>query len=442
MRAEISALHSQVSMKLISTSLFSGFSTLAKMLAGFIILKVVAVNLGPNGLAFCGQFLSLINIMAVLAGGGISYGIIRYVAEYARSEKKLKFFLSHISTYVMIFSFPTMILGFIFNKSLSILVFGSTDFTYAIIWISISQWFLALNLVLISILNGFKRIKLLTMINVAGAFIGLVITFFLVSQYQLPGALLAIIAAQTTPLIISIFCIFREKWAKYLLNFRFNRKFFMQLSHYSVMNIVSILTVPVAQIIVRNDLSHVLSWQAVGYWQAVLRVSDAYLLLVTTALTAYYLPRLAELKDNVSLKKEMWQTSRIILPAIFIISLAIYLLRDIILIILYTPEFTAASGLFLYQLIGDFFRITGWLCTFLLLAKAWTKVYIATEIILSGLFVIISHFMVRSYGLIGITYSFATTYFLYWLLMLGTSLLYFRKTRGQSLTMHNEVLNP
>lgn len=414
-------------MKLIQTSLLSGVSTLVKMLTGFIALKIIAIYLGPGGLALCGQFASVVSIIAVIAGGGISYGIVRYVAEYASSEQKLEFLLSHVSSYIIFFSLPTLVVGLILCKPISLWVFGSEAFYQIIIFLAAAQFFIAFNLVLSSILNGFKQIKLLTLVNVIGALIGLAITFVLIYFYQLTGGLLALIIAQIIPLLISLLFVYREKWLKYLFNFRLNRNFFNKLSHYSLMNIVSVITVPVAQIIVRNDLSDLFSWQAVGYWQAVLRVSDAYLLIITTALTAYYLPRLSELKNNSLLKNEIWQAYKIILPSVLAMVIIIYLLRDFILLLLYTPEFYRSRDLFLFQFIGDFFRIAGWLSTFLLLAKAWTKAYIATEVILSILFILISHFMVRHYGLIGVTYSFAITYFIYWVLMLSTSILYFKQ---------------
>jgi len=117
------------------------------------------------------------------------------------------------------------------------------------------------------------------------------------------------------------------------------------------------------------------------------------------------------------------------MPLIGLMLIGIYLFRGIIINLLYSKSFTPATELFSYQLLGDFFRVASWLFTYLLLAKAWTKTYVVTEIILSAVFVCLSYSFSRSYGLIGVTYAFALTYFIYWLLMTIVTAFYFKQER-------------
>lgn len=397
----------------------------------------MAIYLGAAGLALCGQFISLMSILVVLAGGGISYGIIKYVAEYAYSETKLKLFLYNVVAYTCMFSMPAMVLGILLRKQIAVWILGSEQYADIIVGLSVAQVFLAFNLVLSSVLSGFKRLRLLTLINIISAFVGLMIAFVLIKAYGIEGGLFSLIISQLCPLFFSILFLYREKWFHYLRKLRVSKKIFAKLLNFSWMNMVSVLTVPIAQILVRDDISSLYSWQAVGYWQAVLRLSDAYLLIVTIALTTYYLPRLSELKNNRLIWQEMKRAYQCILPLIVVATMVIYFFRDFIIMLLYSQEFTSARDLFLYQFTGDFFRIAGWLSTYLLLAKAWAKTYIATEIFLSALFVIISYFMVRSYGLVGVTYAFAITYAIYWVVMSATSILYFKKAGNICLPVKN-----
>lgn len=52
------------------SAMWTGFAHLTKILAGFIVLKLVAVYLGAEGLGSLGQLMSLITILSLIAGEG------------------------------------------------------------------------------------------------------------------------------------------------------------------------------------------------------------------------------------------------------------------------------------------------------------------------------------------------------------------------------------
>jgi PST family polysaccharide transporter len=415
-------------MKLLQTSALSGLGTLFKILTGMISLKVVALYTGPEGVAILGQFMTLVNVFSVIAGGGISLGVIKYVAEY-RFTEQLREFLASAAVYTFLFSLLTMVFGWAFSSSLSQWILGSPEYELLIKGLSLIQLFIALHLLFCATINGFEKIRTLVAINILTSFISMGLIVLVAIFYPLKGALFAFVFAQGIASFVSLAFIYREKWFSSLFSLKMKLKHCISLTRYSVMNIISALTVPMGQIIVRNDLGSLYGWEAVGYWQAVVRLSDAYLLFITTALTAYYLPRLSRLERCETLKNEIIQSHAILLPLVALILVVMYVCRVFLIHVLYSANFEAAINLFLYQFIGDFFRIAGWLFTYLLLAKSWTKMYIFTEVTLSLLFIIISHSFARTYGLVGVTYSFALTYLIYWTLMASVAIAYFNKER-------------
>ncbi|KTC91662.1 O-antigen translocase [Fluoribacter dumoffii] len=420
--------------KLLKTSILSGLSTLVKILTGMLTLKIVALYTGPEGIAILGQFMGLVNILAVIAGGGITLGVIKYVAEYA-STQDFSEFLSTTTVYTLFFSLGTMVLGLVYSQNLANWILGSAQFTYLISWMAVAQFFIAMHLLICSILNGLGQIRLQVAITIMSSVLSLIMVCAGAYYYQLKGTLFSFVLAQVLALAISLACVYRHEWFNLLFAWKARRKYWINLIRYSLMTTVSTLTMPVAQIIVRNDLDVLFGWNAVGYWQSVVRLSDAYLLFVTTALTAYYLPRLSELQTSADIKKEIAHAYRVLIPLIGMILILIYLCRNIIVALLYSKAFSPATHLFGFQLFGDFFRVASWLFTYLLLAKAWTKTYVTTEIILSIIFICFSHLFARSYGLTGVTYAFALTYFIYWLMMGGVTLFYFkRQNRHYKLT--------
>jgi PST family polysaccharide transporter len=141
-------------------------------------------------------------------------------------------------------------------------------------------------------------------------------------------------------------------------------------------------------------------------------------MVVTTTLSIYYLPKLSELTDKAELRKEIWQGYKIVMPIVIAMSLAIFLLKDFIIWLLFTEEFAPMRELFLWQLVGDVIKLAALLLAYLMHAKAMTKTYISTEIAFSSSFILLSIWFVNQYGLIGMSYSFAVNYFLYFLTML------------------------
>ncbi len=55
--------------------------------------------------------------------------------------------------------------------------------------------------------------------------------------------------------------------------------------------------------VIRTYLTQEFGLNYAGYWEAMIRLSAAYLMLVTTTLSVYYLPRLAELTHLDEIKK-------------------------------------------------------------------------------------------------------------------------------------------
>jgi PST family polysaccharide transporter len=135
--------------------------------------------------------------------------------------------------------------------------------------------------------------------------------------------------------------------------------------------------------------------------------------VVTTTLGIYYLPKLSDITDKAELRKELWQGYKIIMPIVIMMSATIFLLKDFIIWLLFTKDFTPIRELFLWQLIGDIIKIAAWLFGYLIVAKAMTKTFIFTEITFSLSFVLLSIWFIEIFGLVGISYSFATNYFAY-----------------------------
>ena len=77
-------------MTLIKTSVLTGISTVIKLVSAFVINKVIAIYIGPSGLAIVGQLQSFTSIITTFSNGAISSGIVKYTAEYQDIEDNIE----------------------------------------------------------------------------------------------------------------------------------------------------------------------------------------------------------------------------------------------------------------------------------------------------------------------------------------------------------------
>lgn len=416
-------------MNLIKTTFLSSISTFLGILAGLISTKIIAIITGPAGVALIGQFQSFQSIILNLADVGTKNGIIKYIAEFKENQEEYpkilstSFLLSLISTTII------SLLLIIFSNSIGQYLFKTNKYAFVFVILAFAIYFYVAKEIFLAALNGFRQIKKLIATRMIASSIGTIITIILVLRFGLTGALIALILIQCIGFVI-VFCFLRNvDWFRKENFFNyFDRKSLKRLLAYSFMTIVGILTLELRQIYLRDYLITRLTLESAGYWQAIWRISQAYIMVITTSLSIYYLPRLSEIKIRSELRKEVLNGYKILIPVVLVLSSTVYLFRDVIVKILFSADFYPVRELFLFQLIGDVFKIASWLLSFIFVAKAMVKEFVITEIIFKITFLSLALYFIPSSGVKGLTYAYALNYLMYFI----TLLFLFRKLMFKS----------
>ena len=404
-------------MNLIKTSFYTSISTAITFISGFIVVKVVAVKIGPKGIAFVGQFQNTTAILTMLATAAITTGVVKYLAEHREDHVKSQQIIN--TAFLIVFFSSLIITVFVISTCsyLSEVAFKTKDFWIVYFLFGLFTMAISFNVLFSAILNGLKEIKKFTIVNICSSLIGVAITVFSALLFGLMGVLIAGTATSLIIFFINIY-VFDKLGIKWKPDFKsWDKPVVKMLSAFSLMAIVSGFIVPAMQILVRDRIILQFSISDAGYWQAVTKISDYYLSFITSVLGVYYMPRLSEIQKKAELRNEIFNGYKIILPIVGIIAFLIWILKGLIIHILFTPAFLPMKPLFTFQLIGDFFKIGSWLLAYLMIAKAMTKTFIATEIIFAASYVALSYYFMNHYGIIGATYSFCINYALYWLSM-------------------------
>jgi PST family polysaccharide transporter len=238
------------------------------------------------------------------------------------------------------------------------------------------------------------------------------------------GALIALVTYQSVVFVITLTLISRSKWFQWKMFFgSFSKTAGKRLWGYSQMAIVTAVVLPISQWIVRNHIiSNEIAISGVarnaGLWESMNRISNIYLTVVTTSLSVYYLPKLASLKTDVEIRREVMSVYKLLIPFLVSFSLVLILCRYLIINILFSSEFQDMQELFPYQLLGDLLKMSTWVLGYLLVAKAMTRTYIVVEVVSCALFAALSILFYNTMGIIGATVGYAAAFLCQFLIMI------------------------
>lgn len=383
------------------------------------INKILAIYVGPAGYAALGQFQNAVQMITTFASGAINTGVTKYTAEYYDDEAKQRTVWRTAGTIALVGSVFTALLIALFNQQLAVWFLKDADYGGVFIWFAATLVFFTFNTLLLAILNGKKEIARYVVANIAGSIFALIVTTIMSIQFGLYGSLVALAVYQSLSFFVTLLLCYKSSWFEFSYFFGgVDKATAVNLAKYTAMALTSAVCVPLSHILVRNHLGETLGWEAAGYWEAMWRLSAAYLLLVTTTLSVYYLPRLSELKESFEIRYEIIQGYKVILPVIILGGVVIYNLKDFIIIVLFTEDFFPMRELFLWQIVGDFLKVFSWLLAYIMLSKAMVSKFIFTEIVFALSFFLLTVFSTAIFGLKGVVIAHAINYFFYLLVMI------------------------
>lgn len=392
----------------------TSISTLVKMCTGLVSVKIVASIIGPAGVALVGQLNNFSTIALSLATGGINSGITKYVAEYKSDASKVKQYLATAFRITVVCSLLVGLVLLLLCKQLSSLIMMTPQYWYVFAIFGITITFYGLNNMLVSVVNGYKQFNKYVKVNIVSSIFGVAFTVALVLALGLPGALISAVTFQSLMIFVSVLMLRKLEWLrKDWLVGKFKRTIASQYFRYALMTLLSAFLVPISQMLLRGYVISEISITEAGWWEGMNRISNMYLMVITSSFSVYYLPRLSEISDRIELRHEIFKCYKVIVPLLLAGFTVIYFLRFFIVKLLFTHEFMPMTQLFIWQMAGDFFKICSWLLAFLMVAKSMTKAYISTEIIFTLSYILLGYTFIRFDGIVGLCQAYLTNYVLY-----------------------------
>ena len=390
--------------ELFKISSLNSISVLLRICTGLVTSKILAVFVGPSGMALVGNLKNFMTSLEAVATLGFQNGIIKSTAENQENQEKFKNFVATIFISLTIVSLVLSLVLFCFANYFNAYIFGNqTQFKAIITLLAVTlPWYVA-SVVFLSILNGMQEFKQVIRVSIIGNGISFVCTMLLVWQFKVFGALMVSVLAPTLLFFVTFYYLDKKISFLRLVKLKaFDFKVLKELSAYSLMAFFSSVIGPIVYIAIRNNVIQNLGLDQAGYWETMVRLSTYYMMFINTILTVYFLPRLTVAKDNEATKKIFWSFYKTIIPVFTLGLVGFYLLRFLIINLLLTKAFLPISDLFFWQLISDFLKAVSLILGIQLLAQKNTIFFILFEVLSFIFLYFMSIYLISIYGIQGV----------------------------------------
>ena len=398
-----------------------------KIIAGILTSKAIAIFIGVEGMALIGNlrnFLSAVQSFAIL---GFYNGLVKYIAEFKNDVLQLS---KTLSTAYYLGFFSTILMSFFcyYNAdSINVFLFSSNyNYAYVIKVLALALPFYSLNLFCFSIMNGFSKYRMLLVINIIGQILGLSITLLLIYQNNIDGALVSAVITPSLILLMTLVAIFNQKSlvsSAKITNVSLD--ILKKFSPFAIMALVSAIALPLISIVIRNYIIDTVGIKQAGYWEAMNRISDYYLMFITSIMTLYILPRFNEIDNKKEFRKEVFNFYKSVIPIFGAGLILIYILRQYVVTLVFSDAFQPVEDLFFWQLLGDFIKVLSVVIAYQFIAKKMFWHFIIIEIFLVVIMYFSSVYLIDSFGVRGAVMGHFVSYLMHYgiiLLIFGSSL--------------------
>ncbi|WP_010177382.1 O-antigen translocase [Aquimarina agarilytica] len=410
--------------QLLKVMSINSIAVLVRLVTGFILSKAIAIFIGPQGLGIIGNLRSFINSIQTIASLGFYNGVVKYVAEHKNNIKELSKILSTSYYLGFIAMLGTSMILYFFAPFWSSYVLNSSDYAHVIKILAAGISLMIVDYFCLAIINGFSRYKVYTILNITTTVFSLIVTVILLWQYRLEGMLYAIVITPALALFITLIIIFKQKsFVQLLKASNISWDYSKKLIEYSLMALLTAVIIPPTIIAIRNHIVDVEGLTQMGYWEAMNRISNYYLVFVTSLLSLYLFPKLSAVKTTKQFKQEIFSFYKTLMPLVIIGLLILYFFRVFFIKLLLTSEFLPMQRLFSWQLTGDFFRILSSVLAYQFMAKKMTKSYVFTEILSAVIWYFSSIYFINNYGYEGAAIGYLVCYSSYFFVLV----IWFRK---------------
>ena len=403
---------SRMAMK--AMGLFGGVQVMG-ILCSIIRTKLVALWIGPVGIGLFGLFNNALEMISTGTNLGIRSSSVRDISQaLSASDKNLVArMIAVVRKWSLWLGLAGALLTLAMAPLLSQVTFGDGNHIWGFVALSCAVLLQALTNGEYAVLQGTARLKRLASVTLWGTIVGLAVSvplFYLLRE----RSILPSIIAYAVALAVFAWWFRNREYPAAAVDRReaFNMgKGFVRLGIYMTLgNFATIL----ASYAFNAWLNVNAGTDQVGFYQAGYTLINKYTGLILTALGMEYYPRLSRVADSrIRLRAFVSQEINVAISVMAPVVALFILLRQVVVWLLYTPEFNVILTFVSWGMIGTVLRTLSWCLAFTILAKGDGKTYLWTEVASAVINLALNIVFYKWWGLTGLGIAFLVSYLLY-----------------------------
>ncbi|SHE76922.1 polysaccharide transporter, PST family [Psychroflexus salarius] len=395
-------------------------SLILKLISAFITSKLTAIVFGSTGISLLGNWRNATELIQKISTGSIHNGVIKYAADSQNSSEETSAFQSTLFYVSCIICLLIMLVCFVFASNINNLIFIQQDHSDLIRILAFVLPLYVLNIHLQSILKAYQKFNKVVQINIFGHVFNLLFFVICIYLYGLKGALLSVAIVPCLLGVYSFYVVYKSNLVFHKFQFsKIKKLYVLGFRDYALMTIISTLIFPLTYLSIRNLLSEELSLKSSGYWEAMFRISTLYITFAISLINLIILPKLANSKTASDFRQIVFQFYKQFMPFFIGGLILVFFLKNYIVKIVLTNEFLPTTQLFLWQEVGDLFRVLALVLVAQFHAKKMIWHYIITDILLAFGLYFSTYILINRFGLKSAVIGHAITYAVYFLIILA-----------------------
>lgn len=362
-------------------SLGSGIGLGARAVGALALNKLLAVYGGPGGLTLLAHFQNLLALFTALPNDGTHVGVVKYLAPLQPTGKRYSAWFGA----AVALNSAVLLVGLLVMWLLPGPLVGVFQPTAGwLVLFGLGTVLLAAYGLLSTVLLAAGRLRAYITLTVILSVLGPVaVTVVLRWPSGMPvnvsSVLLAYLLAQGS-VLLPAYWLARHHGLLPVLRGRLSKAAVRGLSKFLLMAVGLLLFGKAVDFGVRELLVRQFGLAETDLWQAVVKLSDNYTMVLAAVMSSVYYPRLAALATQPAAQKQ-WVRAvlRLLVPLLAAGLLLLYGVRNWLLPLVFEARFAAAADLLAPQLLADWLRFISWPLIMVFTAQARVGRYVAVQ---------------------------------------------------------------
>jgi len=362
----------------------TGIGVIANLFLGVISIKIMAVMLGPSGTGLFSIIRQAISTMSSIATGGQT-ALVQGVAS-KKGASQINYVRSTFWLYIIASVFSIALI-YLFADRISFAVFEQSDTSKILIvkWISLPVFLTFIYIYLKSLLNGYRAIGRLAIVELIGPLTTLVFVYpacIAVGEGNIQSFIWLLSTAQLAMIAGCFMMLYNNKWLPTIL---INCNSLIEMDDFKyffkITNVTFLTSIITAATLftVRGFVANQGGLHLAGLFDLAWTLSGSYVMIILSSFGTYYMPTLAQTvgnKERGELIRQVFKIATLIMIPLVVI---IIVIKPLLISILYSREYISSLEQVRWMLIGDYLKITSWILAMPAIVNLNMRIYFWTE---------------------------------------------------------------